>query len=110
MLMLGVTTSNFSAPVPLRLLQGLVLPGDQHVALVLPHEGNRGVASAGIEDLHVMIKLADKFFRLLLGRFDRLGLLGIAKLAEIAQFALLARIPMPPDNSNGRRPTSWDAA
>ena len=91
--MLGVTTSNFSAPFALRLLQGLVLPGDQHVALVLPHEGDRGVASAGIEDLHVLIKLADKLLRLLLGRLDGLGLLGIVKLAEIAQFAMQRKSP-----------------
>ena len=43
--MLGVTTSNFCRARPLRLLQGLVLPGNQHVALVLAHEGNRGVAA-----------------------------------------------------------------
>jgi len=51
--MLGVTISYLGRSLALRLLQGLVLPGKQDVALVLSRESDRGIAGPGIENLHV---------------------------------------------------------
>ena len=45
--------------------QRLVLPGEQHVAETVVHEGGRGTACAGVEHRYVRVQLAQKLARTL---------------------------------------------
>ena len=56
----GATISNLSAPNSLQREEGLVLPGDQHVADAALGEGGGRAARAGVEHRHVLVERLDE--------------------------------------------------
>ena len=61
--------------------EGLVLPGQQHVAHAALHEGVRGTAGAGVEHRHVLEQLGDELLGL--GFVAALLLQGIAPGGQV---------------------------
>ena len=90
----GTTISNLSAPNSFERQEGLVLPGEQHVADAALGEGHGRAAGAGVEHRHVAEERGDE----------------VARPWPRRRRPSRWHRPRRRDSSSARRPRSWDWA